>query len=50
VALSGDGADEAFAGYRRYRFHVAEDRARRMLPVALRKQLGGLGDVFPKLD
>jgi asparagine synthase (glutamine-hydrolysing) len=50
VALSGDGADEAFAGYRRYRFHVAEDRTRRLLPTGLRSQLGGLGDIFPKLD
>jgi asparagine synthase (glutamine-hydrolysing) len=50
VALSGDGADEAFAGYRRYRLHVAEDRARRLLPVPLRARIGTLGDVFPKLD
>lgn len=50
VALSGDGADEAFAGYRRYRLHVAEDRARRLLPAGLRSRLGAVGDVFPKLD
>ena len=50
VALSGDGADEAFAGYRRYRLHVAEDRARRLLPTGLRPRLGALGDIFPKLD
>jgi asparagine synthase (glutamine-hydrolysing) len=28
VALSGDGADEAFAGYRRHRFQHGEDRVR----------------------
>ncbi|RJY08600.1 XrtA/PEP-CTERM system amidotransferase [Aurantiacibacter aquimixticola] len=51
VALSGDGADEAFAGYRRQVFHAHEDRLRGLLPSALRKKvLGPLGDAFPKLD
>jgi asparagine synthase (glutamine-hydrolysing) len=50
VALSGDGADEAFAGYRRYRFHSAEERARRLLPDRARRLLGALGDHYPKLD
>lgn len=51
VALSGDGADEAFAGYRRQRFHAAEERARAVLPAGLRSPLlGVLGKMWPKAD
>jgi asparagine synthase (glutamine-hydrolysing) len=50
VALSGDGADEAFAGYRRYRLFMGEEQARARLPMRLRSGLGRLGDAYPKLD
>ena len=51
VALSGDGADEAFAGYRRQVFHAREEQARAVLPAFLRKPLfGGLGAIWPKAD
>ncbi|WP_156678223.1 XrtA/PEP-CTERM system amidotransferase [Sphingomonas profundi] len=50
VALSGDGADEAFAGYRRHAFHLAEERARALLLGGARAAIGALGDRFPKLD
>lgn len=51
VALSGDGADELFAGYRRYKLHMHEQRLRNWLPLALRKPLFGLlGKWYPKLD
>ena len=51
VALSGDGADEAFAGYRRYKFQAAEDRVRGILPSALREPIfGTLGRLYPKAD
>ncbi len=51
VALSGDGADEAFAGYRRHKFQHAEDRLRGIVPQALRGPLlGGLGAIYPKAD
>ena len=51
VALSGDGADEAFAGYRRHKFQYGEDRLRGVMPQALRgPMLGGLGAVYPKAD
>ncbi|WP_114520073.1 XrtA/PEP-CTERM system amidotransferase [Altererythrobacter sp. ZODW24] len=51
VALSGDGADEAFAGYRRQLFHAREEQVRSFIPSVLRKPLlGGLGAIYPKAD
>ena len=51
VALSGDGADEAFAGYRRHVFLAGEDRVRAMLPGPVRRGLfGTLGALYPKAD
>ncbi|KHK91161.1 XrtA/PEP-CTERM system amidotransferase [Novosphingobium malaysiense] len=51
VALSGDGADEALAGYRRHVFLHGEDRVRALLPQALRARLfGSLGALYPKAD
>lgn len=50
VALSGDGADEALAGYRRYKFHAAEERVRTLLPAQVRGMFGALGRIYPKAD
>ncbi len=51
VALSGDGGDENFAGYRRYKFDVAENRLRNVLPASLRKPaFGAMAAVYPQLD
>jgi len=51
VCLSGDGGDENFAGYRRYRFDVLENRVRDVLPAGVRRPLfGTLGMLYPKAD
>lgn len=51
VALSGDGADEALAGYRRQVFQRNEDRVRALVPAGLRGRLfGNLGRAWPQLD
>lgn len=51
VALSGDGGDENFAGYRRYRWHSYEEKLRSRLPAGLRRAVfGTLGRLYPKLD
>lgn len=51
VALSGDGGDENLAGYRRYRWHLYEQRMRSWLPTSVRAPLFGfLGRAYPKAD
>jgi asparagine synthase (glutamine-hydrolysing) len=51
VALSGDGGDENLAGYRRYRYAMAEDAVRAKIPAALRRGVfGPLGKYYPKAD
>jgi asparagine synthase (glutamine-hydrolysing) len=51
VALSGDGGDENFIGYRRYKLFAMEERLRSRLPAGLRHHVfGALGRWYPKLD
>jgi asparagine synthase (glutamine-hydrolysing) len=51
VALSGDGGDESFGGYRRYWLHLMEEKMRSALPQGLRRPLfGALGRLYPKAD
>ncbi len=51
VALSGDGGDESFGGYRRYALHLMEERMRAALPQSVRHSVfGTLGKLYPKAD
>jgi asparagine synthase (glutamine-hydrolysing) len=51
VALSGDGGDENLAGYRRYRWHMIEEKLRSRVPLFARKPVFGLmGSIYPKAD
>jgi asparagine synthase (glutamine-hydrolysing) len=51
VALSGDAGDENMGGYRRYLFHLHEEKLRSVLPLGVRQPLfGTLGNLYPKLD
>jgi asparagine synthase (glutamine-hydrolysing) len=51
VALSGDGGDENFAGYRRYFMDQQENRMRGILPLGIRRAVfGPLSVLYPKMD
>lgn len=51
VALSGDGGDENFAGYRRYFFDALENRVRGYVPPLARRLLfAPLAKIYPKMD
>ena len=51
VALSGDGGDENFAGYRRYYFDQRENYIRNWLPAGVRQPVfGALASLYPKAD
>jgi asparagine synthase (glutamine-hydrolysing) len=51
VALSGDGADELFGGYRRYYYGVLEERLRGTLPRGFRHPVFGVASrLYPKFD
>jgi asparagine synthase (glutamine-hydrolysing) len=51
VALSGDGGDENFAGYRRYYFDQRENWLRSWLPSSVRQPVfGALASLYPKAD
>jgi asparagine synthase (glutamine-hydrolysing) len=51
VALSGDGGDEMFGGYRRYALNGKAEAVRRLIPECIRAPVfGALARVYPKAD
>lgn len=50
VALGGDGGDENYAGYRRYKLDQYENRLRGYVPLGVRSAVfGPLGTLYPPL-
>lgn len=51
VALSGDGGDEIFSGYRSYANHLRKDRVRKIIPEYIRLNiLKPISYYYPKMD